>query len=257
MLCYNVMWEFYKKWDIMAFCFRKTREMQQKQTLKELPVSERPYEKCEQYGVTCLSDAELLAVIIKCGTKNMTAIDIANQILGYSKETPGLNVLNYLSLQELMSIEGIGKVKSIQLLCVAELTKRMVREKKKEARALLSPNEVADYYMQDLRHLTYEQVILLMVDIKNHIIKDVIISKGTVSLSIADPREIFINAVKYGAVRILLLHNHPSGDPTPSKADISLTMRVKEAGELIGIQLLDHIIIGDNIYISLKEQGIL
>lgn len=251
------MWEFYRKWDIRAFCFIKTREMQQKQTLKELPVSERPYEKCEQNGAAVLSDAELLAAIIKCGTKNMTAVDIAKQILNYSEEMPGLNILNYLSLQELMSVEGIGKVKAIQLLCIAELSKRMAREKKRETRALLTPNEVADYYMQDLRHLTYEQVILLMVDVKNHIIKDVIISKGTVNLSIAEPREIFINAVKYGAVRILLLHNHPSGDPTPSKADITLTMRIKEAGELIGIQLLDHIIIGDNMYISLKEQGML
>ena len=251
------MWEFYRKWDIRTFCFIKTREMQQKQTLKELPVSERPYEKCEQNGVTALSDAELLAVIIKCGTKNMTAVDIAKRILNYSEEMPGLNILNYLSLQELMSVEGIGKVKAIQLLCIAELSKRMAREKKRETRALLTPSEVADYYMQDLRHLTYEQVILLMVDVKNHIIKDVIISKGTVNLSIAEPREIFINAMKYGAVRILLLHNHPSGDPAPSKADITLTMRIKEAGELIGIQLLDHIIIGDNRYISLKEQGIL
>lgn len=231
--------------------------MQQKQTLKELPVSERPYEKCEQYGVTSLSDAELLAAIIKCGTKNKTAIDISNQILNYSKEIPGLNILNYLSLQELMSIEGIGKVKAIQLLCIAELSKRMAKEKKRKTIALLTPDAVADYYMQDLRHLTYEKVILLMVDVKNHIIKDVIISKGTVNFSIAEPREIFINALKHGAVRILLLHNHPSGDPTPSKADISLTMRIKDAGELIGIQLLDHIIIGDNIYISLKEQGIL
>ncbi len=231
--------------------------MQQKQTLKNLPVSERPYEKCERYGVANLSDAELLAVIIKCGTQNKTAIDVSNQILNYSKEIPGLSILNYLSLQELMSIEGIGRVKAIQLLCIAELSKRMAREKKRKTLALLTPNAVADYYMQDLRYLTYEQVILLMVDTKNCIIKDVIISKGTVNLSMAEPREIFINALKCGAVRIILLHNHPSGDPAPSESDIALTRRIKEAGELIGIQLLDHIIIGDNIYISLKEKGIL
>ncbi len=224
-------------------------------TIKELPKSERPYEKCERYGAGALSDAELLAVILRTGTRQLRAIDLAVNVLNSSTAHPGLKGLNYFTLKELMKIKGIGRVKAIELLCLTELTRRMAKETQQEPIRLLSPQSVADYYMQDMRHLTREQVLLLMVDSKNRLIKELVISEGTVNTSLMPTREIFVHAVKYEAVSILLLHNHPSGDPTPSTEDIRVTKRVAEAGNLIGITLMDHMIIGDNRYISLKEHG--
>lgn len=226
-------------------------------TVKELPVSERPYEKCEAYGPQFLSDAELLAVILKTGSKGLRAIDLAVNVLNYSKTYPGLKGLNYLTKKELTKIKGIGRVKAIQLLCLTELTKRMSKEVLKDNLKFTTPQSVADYYMQDMRHLKREQVLLLMLDSKSKLIKDTVMSTGTVNISIVPVREILIQALKEEAVNIILVHNHPSGDPSPSTEDIRVTKRVKEAGDLIGITLMDHIIIGDNKYISLKEQGIL
>ena len=225
-------------------------------TVKELPTSERPYEKCETYGAGALSDAELLAVIIRTGTKNQRAIDLAVNILNYSTAYPGLKGLNYLTMKELMKIKGVGRVKAIELLCLTELTRRMAKESSRDSLRLTAPQSVADYYMQDMRHLTREQVLLIMMDSKNRIIKDLVISEGTVNTSIMPIREVFVHAVKYEAVNIILLHNHPSGDPTPSAEDIRVTKKIAEAGSLIGILLMDHIILGDNRYISLKEQGL-
>lgn len=225
-------------------------------TVKELPISERPYEKCEKFGVGVLSDAELLAVIIRTGTKQQRVIELAVNILNYSTAYPGLKGLNYLSLEELRKIKGIGRVKAIELLCLTEITKRMAKEIQREGLRLTTPHCVAEYYMQDMRHLMREQVLLLMLDSKNKIIKDMIISEGTINASIMPTREVFVAAVKYEAVNIILLHNHPSGDPTPSAEDIRVTKRIAEAGNLIGVALMDHLIIGDNRYISLKEQGL-
>ncbi len=225
-------------------------------TVKELPISERPYEKCEKYGTEALSDAELLAVILRTGSKNQRVIDLAVNILSYSTAYPGLKGLNYLTMKELTKIKGVGRVKAIELLCLTELTKRMSKEIHEDSLKLVTPQSVADYYMQDMRHLTREQVVLLMMDSKNKLIKDMIISEGTVNTSIMPIREIFVQAMKFESVNIILLHNHPSGDPTPSAEDIMVTKRLSQAGDLIGIKLMDHIIIGDNRYISLKEQGL-
>lgn len=224
-------------------------------TVKELPLSERPYEKCEQSGPGALSDAELLAVIIRTGSRNERAVDVASSVLIYSNTYPGLIGLNHVTMKELRSIRGIGRVKAIQLLCITELTKRMAKATNEGGLKFITPETVANYYMQDMRHLTQEKILLIMLDSKSKILKDMIISSGTVSSSLLSPREIFLNALKYEAVNIIILHNHPSGDPTPSNEDIHATKRMKEAGNLIGIKLMDHIIIGDNKYISLGEQG--
>jgi len=226
-------------------------------TVKDLPVSERPYEKCETYGPQYLSDAELLAVILKTGSKGLRAIDLAVNVLNYSKSNPGLKGLNYLTKKELTKIKGIGRVKAIQLLCLTELTKRMAKEVHRENLRFTTPQSIAEYYMQDMRHLQREQVLLIMLDSKNKLIKDTVMSSGSVNISIVPVREILIQALKEDAVNIILVHNHPSGDPSPSPEDIRVTKRLKEAGDLIGITLMDHIIIGDNKYISLKEQGLL
>lgn len=224
-------------------------------TLKELPLSERPYEKCENYGAQALSDAELLAVIIRSGVRNERAVDVAARVLDQSSGYPGLIGLNHMNLNELKTIKGIGRVKAVQLLCIAELTKRMAKATNEGRMKMITPEAVAHYYMQDMRHLTREKVKLVMLDSKSKILKDMTISTGTVSSSLLSPREIFLNALKYEAVNVILIHNHPSGDPTPSREDIQTTNRMKEAGNLIGIKLMDHIIIGDNKYISLSEQG--
>lgn len=225
-------------------------------TVKELPESERPYEKCERTGVASLSDAELLAVILRSGTKSQRVVELAVNILNYSTAYPGLKGLNYLTLKELTGIKGVGRVKAIELLCLTEITKRMSKQLQQDSLKLMSPQSVAEYYMQEMRHLSREIVKLLILDSKNRLIKDIIISEGTINTSLMPTREIFVNSLKYEAVNIIILHNHPSGDPTPSAEDIRTTKKLWEAGNLIGIQLMDHIIIGDNRYISLKEQGL-
>lgn len=226
-------------------------------TIKELPVSERPYEKCETYGVSMLSDAELLAVIIKTGTKKKRSTEIAVELLSLSDYHKGLLGLCHITLEELMKIDGIGKVKAIQLLCVAELAKRINQSVKEDKIRMISPEVVADYYMEQLRHLEKEVFLLVMLDAKGKLIKDEILSQGNISCAIAEPRDVFVCAIKYNTVGIILVHNHPSGDPTPSRNDLAVTKRIKEAGVLIGITLMDHIIIGDKRYISLKERGLL
>ena len=156
-----------------------------------------------------------------------------------------------------MKIKGVGKVKALQLLAIGELSRRIAKTSIDKGEVFCEPEMIARYYMEDMRHLQREEVILVLMNSKSQIIKDEVISKGTVNSSILSPREIFLLALKYNAVHIVLLHNHPSGDPTPSKEDLLMTARVAEAGKLIGISLMDHLIIGDNKYISLKERGFL
>lgn len=225
--------------------------------IKNLPASERPYEKCEKYGVEFLSDAELIAVIIKSGVRGTSSVELAREILGSAQESDGLCGLHYLKYEDLMGIKGVGKVKAIQLLCLVELAKRMSRQQRSIHQEMSTAQKIADYYMQELRFLEYEQVVVVFLDSKCRLLKDLIVSKGTVNKSIAEPREILIAALKYKAVNIVLLHNHPSGDVAPSRADIQMTKRLQDACKLIGIPLIDHLIIGDNQYWSFCEQGML
>lgn len=226
-------------------------------TIKELPESERPYEKFEQYGAEALSDAELLAVIIRTGTRRERCVELAGQVLVHSGNCQGLMGLYHMSLKELMQIRGIGRVKAIQLLCVAELSKRLHRASFQEGICFNHPQVIADYFMEDLRHQHREQVVLVLLDSKSRLIRSLTLSIGTVNSSMLAPREIFLEAVKSEAVSFILLHNHPSGDPAPSREDILITGRVQEAGSILGIPLVDHIIIGDRRYVSLKESGYL
>ncbi len=224
-------------------------------TIKELPESERPYEKCEKYGASVLSDSELLAIIIKSGNRNERSTDLASRILMMKEARYGLNVLNHVSMKELCSINGIGKVKAIQLMAVAELSKRMAEDIKREGITFEDSDSIAGFYMEKMRHLEREQTRLLLFDMRMKMISDMEIFKGTVGRSFMEPREILIEALKADAVSFVLLHNHPSGDPTPSTADIEITKRLKNAGDLIGIKLKDHIIIGDKRYVSLRSTG--
>lgn len=227
----------------------------QKNTIKDIPAQDRPYEKCLEFGPEHLTDAELLAVILRTGRRGSSSLDLAYEIL-YLAQTrkPGLSGLYHLSIQELMGIRGVGKVKAIQLKCIGELSRRTARQKAKERLAFNAPDTIAEYYMEELRHLEQEVLLCMMLDTKNHLLGEKRMFLGTVNSSLVSPRELFLEALRYQAVNIILVHNHPSGDPTPSQADVQITQRVRQGGELLGIHLLDHIIIGEHAYMSFQEK---
>ena len=220
--------------------------------IKNMPESGRPYEKCQKYGVKSLSDAELLAVIIKSGTKNKRSIDLAMQVLG-ADDQDGLAGMCRLTFQDLTKIKGVGTVKALQILCTIELSRRIAKASLGDRYVFDSAEAIAAYYMEDLRHLKQEHLILLMLDTKNQLIADSMITKGTVNAAMISPREIFIEAMKHEAVNIILVHNHPSGHPVPSQADIEITKNIASVGKLLGIHLLDHIIIGNRCYETLSN----
>ena len=224
--------------------------------MKELPQRERPYEKCLSMGPESLSDTELLAVLLRSGTPGENAVELANRLL-YQEDDEGILKIHHLTLEKLLDVKGIGKVKAVQILCISELAKRLSKASVKDMLCFQSPATIAQYYMEDLRHEKQEHMKLLMLNSKSMLIGESDISKGTVNASLITPRELFIEALQKNAVTIVIMHNHPSGDPVPSQEDIYTTNRIKKAGELIGIELLDHIIIGNNCYISFREQGML
>lgn len=220
--------------------------------------NEFPYERFERVGAQALTDAELIAIILRTGTVGEDALCLAHKVLELqSGNAKGILALHSLPLEELLKIKGIGKVKAIRLKCVAEICARMQFRSRQVMLSFDDPATVAGLYMERMRHLETEHVYLLLCDSKNHIIKEILLSKGTVNASVVSPREIFIEALRYHAVSVLLIHNHPSGDTDPSEQDIMVTHKILEASRMIQIPLLDHIIIGDNIYTSLKEKGYL
>ena len=223
-------------------------EMKQSNTIKEIPKTERPYEKCERRGVHALSDEELLAVLLRTGTQGENALELSRRIL---------LGLHQFSMERLMGIKGIGKVKAIQISCISELAKRLSKASYQEALCFAEPESIARYYMEDMRHEKQELMKLLMLNTKAKLVGETNVSKGTVNASLITPRELFIEALQKNAVSIVIMHNHPSGDPTPSREDMLITKRILDAGALIGIELLDHIIIGNNCYVSFREEGML
>ena len=220
-----------------------------------MPSSERPYEKAEKYGVRVLSDAELLAVILKSGTHEKTSVELAHDILEMSNVYPGLLGLYHAGLRELLRIKGIGRVKALSLLCVAELSRRMAMQTRNTGRRMCEPKEIAGFFMEELRTLETEHFYVAFFDTTMELIKYEDVFKGTVNCAITSPREVLRLALAYDAVNIVILHNHPSGDPTPSPADDEVTERFDIACESVGIKLVDHIIIGDNCYMSYLEAG--
>lgn len=214
-----------------------------------------PYEKFMTLGPAALTSAELLAIILRTGTRNCPALELAQKILSLSGGgTAELNSLHHISLRELMEIPGIGEVKAVKVKCIAELAMRMSCEKAASALRFDAPETVADYYMEKMRHQEKEIVLLLLLDNKLKMIEEYMVSVGTVNASLLSTREIFIQALKCRACHLMLLHNHPSGEPVPSRADLLITQKIKEAGELMDIPLIDHIIVGDGCYISLKQE---
>ena len=226
--------------------------------MKELPMSERPYEKLEMYGADTLSNAELLAIIIKSGTRDESSLDTAQKILSMkNKNSDSLRFIQDMSIQEFMKIKGIGKVKAIQLKAVCEIAKRISRPIELPRVQINCPDDIARLLMDELKYEKREVVKVIILNIKNVVIKIVDICLGTDNSAILKPRDALAEAIKIGAPKIVIVHNHPSGDPMPSREDILVTQRIREGGSLLGIELLDHIIIGDNCYVSLAEQKLL
>ena len=225
--------------------------------IKDIAGCERPYEKAVEYGIDALSDAELLATIIRTGSSDGSAIDLANKILNNHYLYKGLAGLNYLSRDDLLIIKGIGNTKATQVLAIAELSKRMVKQKLKKKISFHDSESIASYYIEKCKYLNKERLYLMLFNTANILIKEIMLSEGTVNQSLISTREIYINALKYEAVNIILVHNHPSGRVEPSKADINSTIKVFEAGKLLGIELHDHIIVGYDDYYSMHERGII
>lgn len=223
--------------------------------IKQLPESERPYEKLELYGETRLSNAELLAIIIKSGRKDATSIEIANEILKLNKniEKTDLNFLREISIEELMQIRGIGKVKAIQIKAMCELAKRMNIPSNYKKIQIREPEDIAKILMNDLRFEKTEIAQVIILDNKNYILRIKKIATGGSNFVNLNIKDILADAIKINAPKIILVHNHPSGISTPSQKDFEVTEKIEKAANMLGIKLLDHIVIGNMEYTSIKS----
>ena len=215
----------------------------------------RPYERFKKFGVESLSDSELLSIIIRTGTYGESAEKLANRLV-YENKYGSLLGIFHLTANELKEIKGIGEIKAMQIMCIAELSKRISKSKAEIRLNFSNPKSIAKLYMEELRHKETEQVVLLLLDTKLSLIREIFLTKGTVNYSVLSSREVFLTALKFNAVNFVLLHNHPSGDPTPSIQDINITKKIGYVGDLLGITLIDHIIIGDNSFYSMKDKGL-
>ena len=225
--------------------------------LKDLPITEKPYEKIENYGAKFLSNAELLAVIIKNGTKDKTAVEIAQELLLKDYQNQGLSFLKDISLEDLANIKGLGRVKSIQIKALVEFAIRFSKPSSIKKNVITSPEIVASILMNELKDETQEFIKTLILNTQNELMRIVTITKGSSNSSYVEIKDIFKDAIKSNASKIILVHNHPSGQVDPSEADIALTERVKIAGELLSIELVDHIIIGNGVFTSLKRKNLM
>lgn len=223
--------------------------------IRSLAITERPYEKAISNGIESLSDSELLAIVLRTGTKDESALDLANHVLNSHLTIKGLLGLCDLTRSKLCQIKGIGDIKATQLLAVTELSKRINRLSYRNDIVYDNPEKIADYYIQKCKFLKKEHTFLMLFSNTHMLIDDIQISEGTVNSSLLSPREIMIEALKREAVNFIIVHNHPSGNPEPSAADITITKKLHAAGELLDIHLSDHIIIGNNCYVSLLERG--
>lgn len=230
--------------------------MSKSNTMKEMYYEERPYEKCERFGAENLTDAELLAVLLRTGTKGENSLELAHRLICSDLPERGILNIHRWTFDRLLAIRGIGKVKAIQILCMSELAKRLARSTAMTGLDFSSPSTIAQYYMEDMRHREKEVLKLLLLNSRSKLIGESDVSEGTADTALVSPRELFLEALRKNAAAIILLHNHPSGEPTPSREDVRITRRIYEAGALIGIELLDHIVIGDNCFVSLRERGL-
>lgn len=223
--------------------------------MRKLPQSEKPREKLLREGRDKLSNIEILAIIIGSGTRRKSAMELAAEII--SKDSSGIRYLADCRPEELTSISGIGPCKATEILAAVELGKRLASIPATERDVIKSSSDIADIFMERMRYHKKEHFISLMINAKGQIIEETEVSIGDLCSSTTHPREVFVDAVRRSAGSVIFVHNHPSGDPSPSDMDISTTKRLMEAGEILGIPVLDHIIIGDGCYISMKAAGMI
>jgi DNA repair protein RadC len=221
--------------------------------IKDLPAEERPRERLEKYGAQSLSNAELLAILLRTGTHGLSALDLATTILAQFQT---LDELAAAGIGELSQIKGLGQSKAVQILAAFELGRRLQVSEVLQSGRVSSPGKVAELVMPRLRFLKQEHFLAIHLNTKNRVLAIETISIGTLDSSLVHPREVFRAAIKNSCASLILVHNHPSGEPYPSNEDLNITRRLKESGELLGIPVLDHIIIGGNKYISLREEGL-
>ncbi|MEK5487692.1 DNA repair protein RadC [Lysinibacillus sp. FSL M8-0355] len=220
--------------------------------IRDVHMEDRPRERLLRQGAESLSNQELLAILLRTGTKEESVLALANRVLNVFER---LHHLKHATIEEMVAIKGIGEVKAIQLLAAIELGRRLAQKQNIEKFTIRSPQDAAAYLMPDMTSLNQEHFVVLFLNIKNQIIHKQTIFIGSLNASIVHPRDIFREAVKRSAASIICAHNHPSGVPTPSTEDIEVTKRIVEAGYIIGIELIDHVIIGDHQFISMKEKG--
>lgn len=226
--------------------------------MKKVKQENLPYERFIRFGPENLTESELLAIILRTGTRDKSALELAQEVLALADPSrEGLLGLYDIPLERLMEIHGIGEVKAVKLKCITELSRRIASATAREHICMQRPETVAAYYMEQMRHRKTECVVLASVDAKGRLLGDNVMSNGSATMSLISPREIFMEALKRQAVSIILIHNHPSGDPSPSKADAELTGQIAAVGQMLGIPLLDHIIIGDNRYMSFREKELI
>ncbi|SCA87084.1 UPF0758 protein [Bacillus glycinifermentans] len=222
--------------------------------LRDFPEDERPRERLLNMGAESLSNHELLAILLRTGTKKESVLQLSSRLL---QTFDGLRLLKEASVEELSSISGIGRAKAVQILAALELGRRIHKLVYEERHVIRFPEDAANLLMEDMRFLSQEHFVCLYLNSKNQVIHKRTVFIGSLNSSIVHPREVFKEALKRSAASFICVHNHPSGDPAPSSEDIDVTRRLNECGQLIGIELLDHIVIGDQKFVSLKEKGYL
>jgi len=226
------------------------------QTIKNWPEDERPRERLIRFGPGNLSDAQVLAILLGTGDSatGKSALDLARAVL---QKFDGFQGLDSAGISEICSIKGIGKAKAAQMKAALELGKRLFSGRGRTGEKFNKSKDVADYYYPRLAGVKKEIFKAVLLDSKNRIIKDVIVSEGSLNASVVHPREVFSPAIKESAAGIIFVHNHPSGDPSPSQEDKTLTRRLVETGEVVGIKVLDHLVLGDGEYFSFLDEKML
>ena len=233
----------------------KIEEKNKKGKIKGLPNEERPREKMIYQGKESLSNAELLAVLLRTGTREKSALELASDILSMNEN--GILHLEDCSIEELASIKGVGSAKACQVMAAIELGKRVAAYPRRKKAEIGRPEDIADLVMEKMRYYKKEHFCVLLLNTRGQVIEENEVSVGDLNGAMVHPREVFLQAVRRSAAAVALIHNHPSGDPSPSPEDVGITARLMESAEILGIKIVDHIIIGDGIYTSMKTEGLM